>query len=56
MAKKVTPIKITKTKIIQILDERIKAYLDIDHGDDPALRELAQLRYYFNYLFENEEE
>ena len=54
--KKVTPIKITKKKVIQLLDERIQAYLDIEHGDDPALRELAQLRYYFNYLFENEEE
>ena len=56
MPKKVTPIKITKKKVIQLLDERIQAYLDIEHGDDPALRELAQLRYYFNYLFENEEE
>jgi hypothetical protein len=48
--------KITKKRVMSILDGRIQAYLDVNLDNTQGLLELTQLRLFIRDLFRDEEE
>jgi hypothetical protein len=56
MHKENSQLKITKKKVMSILDERIQAYLDVNLDNTQGLLELTQLRLFIRDLFRDEED